>query len=48
LDIVSVVEDVLNELGSPRADTLETVLDLDGRARDAAERRCLARRRDAA
>jgi len=48
LDIAEIVEDVLTELGTPPADTLDAVLDLDRLGRAAAERACLARARNAA
>jgi 1-deoxy-D-xylulose-5-phosphate reductoisomerase len=48
LDIAAIVEDVLIELGSPRADTLQAVLELDRRGRVAAQRACDVRARDAA
>jgi 1-deoxy-D-xylulose-5-phosphate reductoisomerase len=36
LDIAEVVEGVMRAMGAPPADTLDAVLDLDARARDAA------------
>jgi 1-deoxy-D-xylulose-5-phosphate reductoisomerase len=48
LDIAETVEEVLDELGTPPADTLEAVLDLDSRARQSAARACSNRPRSAA
>ena len=48
LDIAAVVEQVMQELGAPPADTLEAVLDLDARARVAATRQVSLRARPAA
>jgi 1-deoxy-D-xylulose-5-phosphate reductoisomerase len=48
LDIAATVEEVLDELGTPPADTLEAVLDLDSRARQSAARACSNRPRSAA
>jgi 1-deoxy-D-xylulose-5-phosphate reductoisomerase len=43
LDIAAVVEQVMQELGAPPADTLEAVLVLDAAAREAALRQTAAR-----
>jgi len=48
LDIAAVVEQVMQELGAPPADTLAAVLDLDARARAAASRLAALRARPAA
>jgi 1-deoxy-D-xylulose-5-phosphate reductoisomerase len=48
LDIVATVDHVLQVLGAVAADTLAAVLDLDGRARAAADQCCTERARPAA